>query len=65
VANGSGSWLVGVGGAIAGTVLGGLILRGLGLAVLQERMKALEEGQDDLRARLARVETILLERAKH
>jgi hypothetical protein len=61
VANGSSGWLIGVGGAIAGTVVGSLILKGLGLSVLGARLDALEKAHSDVAFRLARIEDILLD----
>jgi len=63
MANGNSGWLIGVGGAIAGTVVGSLILKGMGLSVLTARLNALEDSQKDIAFRLARIEDILL-RAK-
>ena len=61
MANGNG-WLIGLGGAIGGTVLGGLILRGFLTIAVAERLKNLEQGQEDIRLRILRLEALSLER---
>ena len=60
MANGNG-WLIGLGGAIAGSVLGGLVLRGFLTVAVAERLKNLEQGQQDIRERIVRLESLLLE----
>jgi len=54
--------VAGVAGAVGGTVLGGLILKGFVTVAVAERLKNLEEGQGDIKDRLLRLETLALER---
>ena len=56
------NWLWGIGGSIAGTVLGGLVLRGLGLGAIDARLKSVERGNEEIIARLDRLEKPLIER---
>lgn len=56
----SNGWLLGIGGAIAGTVVGSLILRGLGLQVLSAKLDALIKAHEELTDRVSRVEGVLL-----
>lgn len=56
------NWLWGIGGSIAGTVVGGLVLRGLGLGVLDARLKGLESRADEIVQRLDRLEGPLIQK---
>lgn len=64
MANGGSSWLWAAGGTIAGTVLGGLILRGLGLGAIDARLKAVEERLTDIADRLERLESLAMNARK-
>lgn len=56
------NWLWGIGGSIAGTVVGGLVLRGLGLGAIDARLKGVEGGIAEIHDRLDRLETPLIQR---
>lgn len=60
------SLLWGIGGTILGSVVGGLVLRGLGLGVLDARLKSLEtsfaSAHKEILQRLDRLEAPLISR---
>lgn len=58
--NGTSSWFTNIGAGLAGTVIGGLIMRGFITVAVGARLKSLEEGQSDIKARLLGLEQLLL-----
>lgn len=56
------NWLWGIGGSVAGTVVGGLVLRGLGLGVLNATLQGMQKRLDEVVDRLDRLEAPLIQR---
>ena len=65
MANGNG-WLWGIAGTVGGTVIGGLVLRGLGLGAVDARLRQLErvaeERHQEIIRRLERLELMQMKR---